>query len=129
MASGCGATGPSAAGSVVEDTESQLPSPPALSADEIVAEVQANAASECMAPAGVDEMFCNEVDFDAITFEGGLLTIPTALDSSAVDDAEHLCDVFAGSHTNQTTGDPLGFEEIEILSADGEVAATCKIAD
>lgn len=129
MVSACAATGPSAAESLIEEVESQLPSLPALSADEIVAEVQANAESECLAPAGVDEMFCNDVDFDAITFEAGLLTVPTALEGSAVSDAEHLCDVFGGSHTNQTTGEPLGFLSIEVLSADGGVLASCSIAE
>lgn len=34
------------------------------------------------------------------------------------------CDVLAVSHFNQLTGDPLGFEEIEILDAEGGPAAT-----
>jgi hypothetical protein len=127
--SACGSTGPSAAESLIEEVESQLPSLPALSADEIVAEVRANAESECLAPAGVDELFCNEVDFDAITFENGVLTVPTALEATAVADAEHVCEVFGGSHTNQQTGEPLGFVNIEVLSADGEVAASCAITE
>src|SRR5688572_17932287 len=87
IVSACAATGPSAAESLIEEVESQLPAASALSADEIVAEVQANAESECIADAGVDELFCNEVDFDAITFEDGLLTVPTALEATAVADA------------------------------------------
>lgn len=122
----CGASGPSAAESVIEEVQSQLPT---LTADEIVAEVQANAESECLAPAGVDELVCNGVDFDAITFEGGVLTVPTELEASAVADAEHVCDVFAGSHTNQQTGEDLGFLTIEVLSADGEMAASCSITE
>ena len=127
IVSACAGTAPSAAESIIEEVESQLPSLPALSADEIVAEVQANAESECVAPAGVDELFCNAVDFDAITFDDGVLTVPTTLEASAVEDAESLCGVFAGSHTNQQTGENLGFVSIEVLSADGEVAASCSI--
>jgi hypothetical protein len=129
IVSACGATGPSAAESLIEEVESQLPSLPALNADEIVAEVQANAESECLAPEGVDELFCNQVDFDSITFEDGVLTVPTALEATAVADAEHVCDVFGGSHTNQQTGEPLGFVSIEVLSADGQVAASCAITE
>ena len=125
--SACAGAGSSAAESLIEEVESQLPAASALSADEIVAEVQANAESECLAPTGVDELFCNEVDFDAITFEDGVLIVPTALDATAVDDAEHVCDVFGGSHTNQQTGEDLGFLTIEVLGADGEMAASCSI--
>ena len=129
IVSACAATAPSAAESLIEEVESQLPSLPALSADEIVAEVQANAEAECLAPAGVDELFCNQVDFDAISFEDGVLTVPTALQATAVADAEHVCEVFGGSHTNQQTGEPLGFLSIEVLSADGEVTASCAITE
>lgn len=125
--SACAGTGSSAAESLIEEVESQLPAGPALSADEIVAEVQANAESECLAPTGVDELFCNEVDFDAITFDDGVLTVPTSLDAAAVEDAEHVCDVFGGSHTNQQTGEDLGFLTIEVLGGDGELAASCSI--
>jgi len=127
IVSACAAGGPSAAESLIDEVESQLPSLPALSADEIVAEVQANAESECIAPAGVDELFCEQVDFDSITFDDGVLTVPTALEARAVAEAEHICDVFGGSHTNQQTGDDLGFVTIAVLSADGEVAASCAI--
>ena len=127
--SACGASGPSAAESLIEEVESQLPAASALSADEIAAEVQVDAESECVAPAGVDELVCNEVDFDAITFDDGVLTVPTELDASAVADAEHVCEVFGAAHTNQGSGEEYGFVTIEVLSADGEVATSCSITE
>ena len=103
------------------------PSAPPLSAEEIIAEVQDNGTSECTTGTPVDELWCQMVDFDAITFEGGTLTVPTKLAVSATADAEHVCSTFfrTGSTTNQTQGDPLGIEKIEILNADGDVAANC----
>jgi hypothetical protein len=121
------------------ETASESPSPPAatatespppapsLSAEAVIAEVQANAASECHTGIPFDELWCEVVDFDAITFEGGTLTVPTMVDASATQDAQLVCSAFfrSGSTTSATHSDPIGIETIEILNADGDVAASC----
>jgi hypothetical protein len=108
-------------------TATEPPPAPSFSAEDVVAEVQANAASECVGSTAFDQLWCELADFEAMTFTEGTLTVPTMLDASALEDAEHLCSAFfaSGSTTSALTSDPLGIETIEILGTDGEVAASC----
>jgi hypothetical protein len=100
-----------------------LARPPSLNAEEVAAEVALHLQSMCERPA--DELPCSVVQFEWITFDNGILSVPTVLDADAVDDAGRVCSLFDTPNMNQA-GAIVSVEIVDILSTTGAFIASCE---
>jgi hypothetical protein len=88
---------------------------------------KANFADECANPIVLDETFCLQVDVDDMSATGTTLVVPTGLNPAAAARAQAICSDVARVHFDAATGEALGYERIEVLDMEGDVAATCSI--
>ena len=79
--------------------------------------------SACVPPS--DELVCSVVQFEWITFENGVLSVPTSLDADAVEEAEQVCSFFETAE-DQGSGALLGIEFIDTLGATGALITSCE---
>lgn len=98
------------------------PEPPAYD----LAAVKANFRDECLDPLVLTEDVCTVIDIDGMTADGNILNVPTSLPSGPRDEAEDACNQIAAAHFD-LDGEPLGYEVIGVLFADGSNAAACTI--
>jgi hypothetical protein len=88
---------------------------------------KANFTDECANPIVLDETFCLQVDIDDMTATGTTLIVPTGLNPAAAARAEVICGDVARVSFDAATGEALGYERIEVLDMEGDVAATCRV--
>jgi hypothetical protein len=77
-------------------------------------------------PAG--NFYCGRVEFDSMTADGTILTVPTQFAAGDANNADTACYLIAKGHRDPF-GKDLGYETVGVLDVDGGNAAACAVTD